>query len=65
MSRADPGGPARELEMYNGRERLGTIIVRGRKYQALGRDGVVLGEFLNQRSAARAVVLAGKAGAGA
>jgi hypothetical protein len=55
MSRRDRSEP-RELDLYEGRERIGTIIVRGRKYQAFGRDGVGLGEFLDQRSAARAIL---------
>jgi hypothetical protein len=55
MIRGDRAEP-RELEMYAGRDRLGTIIVTGRTYQAMDADGGSLGYYPDQRSAARAVV---------
>lgn len=60
MNRRGTDCEPRELDLYNGRDRLGTITVRGRKYQPLGRDGAVLGEFPDQRSAARAVMRAAR-----
>jgi hypothetical protein len=45
----------RELALYDGRLLLGTIIVRGKQYQAVAADGAPLGEFSNQKLAIGAI----------